>query len=56
MSGSQQTYACCVGQTPDENYKDFLREQDIGTPDDDTLRAMAHKYQVEQLTGRPGRH
>jgi ectoine hydroxylase len=54
MPGSQQIYACCVGQTPDDNYKESLREQDIGTPDHDTLRAMAHKYGIEQFTGPAG--
>lgn len=54
MPGSQQTYACCFGQTPDGNYKESLREQDIGTPDHNTLRAMAHKYGIEQFTGPAG--
>jgi ectoine hydroxylase len=54
MPGSQQTYACCVGQTPEDNYRESLRQQDIGTPDHDTLRAMAHEYGIEQFTGPAG--
>lgn len=54
MPGSQQTYASCVGATPQENYKQSLRAQKIGTPDRDTLRAMAHEYGIEQFTGSAG--
>lgn len=54
MPGSQKTYASCVGETPQENYKVSLRRQEIGTPDRDTLRAMAHEYGIEQFTGPAG--
>jgi ectoine hydroxylase len=54
MPGSQQTYVGCVGETPDENYKESLKEQEIGTPDRDTLRAMAHECGIEQFTGLAG--
>ena len=54
MPGSQQAYACCVGQTPEDNYRESLRAQNIGTPDHDTLRAMADKYGIEQFTGAAG--
>ena len=54
MPGSQETYASCVGATPGDNYKQSLRAQEIGTPDRDTLRAMAHEYGIEQFTGPAG--
>ncbi|MGH3903585.1 MAG: ectoine hydroxylase [Pseudonocardiaceae bacterium] len=54
MPGSQKTYASCVGEPPQENYRESLRRQEIGTPDRDTLRAMAHEYGIEQFTGPAG--
>jgi ectoine hydroxylase len=54
MPGSQRSYVGCVGETPEENYKESLKEQEIGTPDRDTLRAMAHEYGIEQFTGAAG--
>lgn len=54
MPGSQNTFASGVGQTPEENYKHSLREQQVGTPDRDTLRAMAYEYGIEQFTGPAG--
>lgn len=54
MPGSQNTYVSCVGETPEENYKRSLREQEIGVPDRDTLRAMAYELGIEQFTGPAG--
>jgi ectoine hydroxylase len=54
MPGSQHTYVSCVGETPQDNYKSSLRAQELGTPDRDTLRAMAHEYGIDQFTGPAG--
>ncbi|HEY2764024.1 MAG TPA: ectoine hydroxylase [Pseudonocardiaceae bacterium] len=54
IPGSQDTFVSCVGETPEDNYKDSLREQKIGTPDRETLRSMAHEYGIEQFTGPAG--
>ena len=37
VPGSQNEYVQCVGQTPDNHYKDSLRKQEYGVPDDDSL-------------------
>lgn len=54
MPGSQRTFVCCTGSTPANHYKESLREQEVGTPDRDTLRAMAHRYGIDQFTGPAG--
>ncbi|HEU0089502.1 MAG TPA: ectoine hydroxylase [Pseudonocardiaceae bacterium] len=54
MPGSQRTYVSCVGETPEENYKQSLREQQIGTPDRDSLQVMAQECGIEQFTGPAG--
>lgn len=54
LPGSQNSFVSCVGETPDDNYKYSLQDQDLGVPDEDTLRAMAYEYGIDQFTGRAG--
>ena len=43
LPGSQNAYVTCVGETPDDHYKESLRSQEIGTPDDVSLHALAER-------------
>ena len=43
IPGSHRTFVSCVGDTPDDNYKESLRIQEIGTPDGDSLRELAER-------------
>jgi ectoine hydroxylase len=54
MPGSQDIYVCCAGETPENNYQESLQEQQIGTPDRDTLRSMVRECGIEQFTGPAG--
>lgn len=54
MPGSHRTFVSCVGETPAEHYKQSLKEQEIGTPDQDSLKLLASKHGIEQFTGRAG--
>ncbi|MDQ3150482.1 MAG: ectoine hydroxylase [Actinomycetota bacterium] len=54
MPGSHSTFVSCIGETPANHYKESLKEQEVGTPDRDSLRALAHKHGIEQFTGRAG--
>ncbi|WP_214404377.1 ectoine hydroxylase [Pseudonocardia lacus] len=54
MPGSHRTFASCVGETPDEHYKQSLREQQIGTPDRRSLRMLADRYGIAMMTGAAG--
>jgi ectoine hydroxylase len=54
MPGSHKTFVSCVGETPAEHYRESLREQEIGTPDPDSLTALANRNGIALLTGPAG--
>ncbi len=54
MPGSHRTFVSCVGETPPDHYKESLREQEIGTPDPDSLTALADRAGIAMLTGPAG--
>ncbi len=54
MPGSHRTFVSCVGETPAEHYKQSLKEQEVGTPDHDSLKLLASKHGIEQFTGPAG--
>ena len=54
MPGSHKTFVSCVGETPDDYYKSSLAEQEIGTPDQTSLRLLADKHGIKQFTGAAG--
>ncbi|HEU5128927.1 MAG TPA: ectoine hydroxylase [Glycomyces sp.] len=54
MPGSHKTFVSCVGETPDDYYKSSLTEQEIGTPDQTSLRLLADKHGIKQFTGEAG--
>ncbi|GGM44201.1 ectoine hydroxylase [Longimycelium tulufanense] len=54
MPGSHRTFVSCVGETPADHYRESLKEQEIGTPDEDSLSVLAARYGIEQFTGPAG--
>ncbi|MEU6247472.1 ectoine hydroxylase [Glycomyces sp. NPDC047010] len=54
MPGSHQTFVSCMGETPEDNHKASLVKQEIGTPDQASLRLLADKYGIHQFTGPAG--
>ena len=54
MPGSHRHFVTCVGQTPEEHYKQSLRKQEYGVPDDDSLRFLAQNGGIEAPVGPPG--
>ncbi len=54
MPGSHRTFVPCLGETPADHYKESLKNQEIGTPDPDSLRMLAEKHGVKQFTGPAG--
>jgi len=54
MPGSHRTFVSCVGETPDEHYRESLREQRFGTPDPESLRSLADEHGIAQVTGAAG--
>ncbi len=54
MPGSHKEFVSCVGATPDENYKSSLKQQLVGTPDDDSLIYLYEKYGIDICECMPG--
>jgi ectoine hydroxylase len=54
MPGSHRTFVSCVGETPADHYKESLREQEIGTPDPESLTALADRHGIAMMTGPAG--
>ena len=43
IPGSHKTFVSCVGETPEENYRNSLVRQSVGVPDKDSLAILAHE-------------
>lgn len=54
MPGSHNTYATCVGETPADNYKSSLKNQEIGVPCDNHLEELYQKCGIATPTGPAG--
>ncbi|WP_067713905.1 ectoine hydroxylase [Nocardia yamanashiensis] len=54
MPGSHRTFVPCQGETPDDHFRDSLREQEIGVPTEADIAELAGKYGIAQFTGRAG--
>jgi ectoine hydroxylase len=54
VPGSHRTFLTCVGETPEDHYRESLRKQEYGVPDDDNLAAMVHEHGIVAPTGKPG--
>ncbi|CDQ40816.1 ectoine hydroxylase [Virgibacillus salexigens] len=40
IPGSHNYFVSCVGETPDNNYKESLKKQKLGVPDEESLREL----------------
>lgn len=54
MPGSHKTFVSCAGETPKDYHKESLREPTVGTPDYDSLTALADTHGIELITGPAG--
>ncbi|WP_026413158.1 ectoine hydroxylase [Actinomadura oligospora] len=54
MPGSHRTFVTCVGETPEDHYRESLKSQEIGTPDPGSLSILADKHGIELFTGPAG--
>ncbi|HVX18591.1 MAG TPA: ectoine hydroxylase [Acidimicrobiales bacterium] len=54
MPGSHRTFISCVGETPDDNYRQSLRAQEVGSPDPASLSRLADRHGIDVLTGPAG--
>jgi ectoine hydroxylase len=54
IPGSHRKFLTCVGETPENHYKQSLRKQDYGIPDDTSLTRMAEEGGIEAPVGEAG--
>ncbi|MEZ5644777.1 MAG: ectoine hydroxylase [Burkholderiaceae bacterium] len=54
IPGSHQRYVTCVGATPENHYRDSLRQQEVGVPDDDSLQHLVQDFGITAPTGLAG--
>lgn len=54
IPGSHHRFISCVGQTPDEHYKESLRRQELGIPDDESLARLVQDFGIVAPTGPVG--
>lgn len=54
VPGSHRHFISCVGATPDENYKESLRQQEYGVPDQTSLQWLVDKGGIRPVVARAG--
>lgn len=54
VPGSHRHYVACVGETPEEHYKQSLRKQEYGVPDAESLRWLVERGGITVPLGGPG--
>jgi ectoine hydroxylase len=54
IPGSHKHYVTCVGATPEDHFRESLRRQAIGTPDDGSLRWLVEQGGIDAPTGPAG--
>jgi len=54
VPGSHKTFVSCVGRTPDDHYKQSLRKQEYGVPDNDSLAKLVKDGGIDTPVGKAG--
>jgi ectoine hydroxylase len=54
IPGSHRTFVSCAGETPEDNYKSSLQQQEIGVPSEQDIARLAAGAGIEQFTGAAG--
>lgn len=54
IPGSHRIFLTCVGETPEDHYRQSLKKQEYGVPDEDSLAELAHRHGIVAPTGKPG--
>ena len=54
IDGSHEHFVSCQGETPVDNYQQSLRRQDLGVPDDASLRELVRRGRINECLGQPG--
>lgn len=54
VPGSHKEFITCIGSTPEDHYRDSLRKQQYGVPDQDSLSAMVKRGGIQTPVGKAG--
>ncbi|WP_372635922.1 ectoine hydroxylase [Cohnella sp.] len=54
VPGSHRTFVSCVGRTPDDHYKQSLRRQEYGVPDQESLARLVEQGGIQMPVGKAG--
>lgn len=54
VAGSHHRYVACVGETPDDHYKQSLKRQHYGVPDAQLITELANEGGIAMPAGRAG--
>jgi ectoine hydroxylase len=54
IPGSHRHFIPCVGETPENHYRESLKKQEYGVPDHKSLEELTDRYGIETVTGPPG--
>ena len=54
MPGSHKTFVTTIGETPEDHYRQSLRRQEIGVPDDESLTRLYERGTIATPKGRAG--
>jgi ectoine hydroxylase len=54
IAGSHRWYVSCVGETPASHHEQSLRKQEIGVPDDESLRELVRRGPITEALGPAG--
>lgn len=54
IPGSHRHFIPCIGETPENHYRESLKKQAYGVPDHKSLEELSDRYGIETVTGPPG--
>ncbi|GAA5233820.1 ectoine hydroxylase [Verticiella sediminum] len=54
VPGSHRQFISCIGETPDDHYKESLRKQEYGVPDPVSLQLLVEQGGIQSVTGKAG--
>jgi len=54
IPGSHRSFVACVGETPDDHYRESLKKQEYGVPDEQSLASLARDHGIVAPVGPAG--
>lgn len=54
IPGSHRVFVPCLGETPDDNHKQSLKQQQVGVPSSEVLRQLIDRHGIEAPKGGAG--